>query len=171
MYPTSERLLFRPYDNHDLMFLHSLLSDPEEVRFIGNGRTRDEEGAQRFLDWIYAAYKVDPRLELMVLTRKKDHVKIGHAGLVPQTVDGTREIEIGYWVARSYWNNGYATEAARALFHYGQTNCGIKRFIALIQSGNTISQKVAEKIGMKCEKKITLTGKKVKVYSIETEPG
>lgn len=169
MYLTSERLLFRPYDDHDLAFLHSLLSDPEEVRFIGNGKTRDEEGTKQFLNWIYGSYKLGSDLGLMVLARKKDHVKIGHAGLVPQTVDGVREIEIGYWIAREHWNNGYATEAAGTLLHYGQTHCGINRFIALIQNGNTASQKVAEKIGMKCEKEITITGKRVSVYSIESK--
>lgn len=45
---TSERLLFRQYHDDDFDFLMSLLSDPEVVRFIGNGETRDENGGNIF---------------------------------------------------------------------------------------------------------------------------
>jgi hypothetical protein len=35
---TSERLIFRPYNDNDFEFLMSLLSDSEIVRFIGIGK-------------------------------------------------------------------------------------------------------------------------------------
>lgn len=79
----SERLLFRPYNDNDFDFLMFLLSDPEMVRFIGNGRTRDRNGGKDFLDWIYRTYKVGKDMGLMVLIRKEDNIPIGHAGLVP----------------------------------------------------------------------------------------
>lgn len=40
---TSKRLLFRRYNDDDFNFLMSLLSDPEVVRFIGNGEIRDKK--------------------------------------------------------------------------------------------------------------------------------
>lgn len=163
---TSERLLFRPYNDDDFDFLMSLLSDPEMVRFIGNGHTRDKSGGRSFLDWIYGTYKVCNNMGLMVLVRKEDKVPIGHAGLVPQTIDDIEEIEIGYWISREYWGQGYATEAARALRDYGNKQLGKQRFISLIQPGNYASQKVARKIGMNLEKKIVLGGQDVNVYSI-----
>ncbi|WP_100488322.1 GNAT family N-acetyltransferase [Sporolactobacillus pectinivorans] len=164
---TSERLHFRQYNDNDLDFLLSLLSDPQEVRFIGSGKTHNREGAKQFLNWIYGSYKINPDFGLMVLTRKKDNVKIGHAGLVPQVINGVKEIEIGYWIARNYWHNGYATEAAKALLDYGKSNCGMRRFIALIQNGNIASQKVAKNIGMELEREMTLSEKKVGVFSVE----
>lgn len=164
---TSERLHFRQYSDNDLDFLLSLLSDPQEVRFIGSGKTHNREGAKQFLNWIYGSYKINPDFGLMVLTRKKDNVKIGHAGLVPQAINGVKEIEIGYWIARDYWHNGYATEAARALLDYGKSTCAIHRFIALIQNGNVASQKIAKNIGMKLEREMMLSEKKVGVFSVE----
>lgn len=164
---TSERLLFRQYTDRDMEFLFSLLSDPEEVRFIGSGKTHDKDGAKQFLNWIYDSYKVDPDFGLMVLVRKKDNITIGHAGLVPQIVEGVTEIEIGYWISHDCWNNGYGTEAAKTLLDYGASNRGIHRFIALIQKGNVASQKIAGKIGMKLERETTRSGKMVGVYSIE----
>lgn len=159
------RLVMRPYQDEDFELLCSLFSDPEVVRFIGNGQTRSRDGAMEFLYWIYRSYKNNPKLGLRVLVRKDDGKKIGHAGLVPQTVNGFEELEIGYWIAKEHWGQGYATEAAEALKDYGIRQLGKKRFVSLIQPANAASRKVAERIGMKLEEEITLAGRKVCVYS------
>ncbi|TWT27141.1 GNAT family N-acetyltransferase [Planomicrobium sp. CPCC 101110] len=159
------RLVMRPYQDEDFGFLCSLFSDPEVVRFIGNGQTRNKDGAMEFLYWIYRSYKTHPKLGLRVLVRKNDGKLIGHAGLVPQTVNGFEELEIGYWIARDHWGQGYATEAAAALKEYGRRQLGKKRFVSLIQPANEASRKVAERIGMELEKEIMLAGRKVCVYS------
>lgn len=163
---TSDRLRFRRYTNEDFDFLMSLLSDPDVVRYIENGNVRDKEGGQDFLNWIYRTYEFGEYYGLMVLVNKEDNSLIGHAGLVPQTIDGKEEIEIGYWIAKRYWKKGYATEAAKTLLGYGRTQLKLERFIALIQPANIASQKVAEKIGMTLEKEIVLKGQDVYLYSL-----
>ncbi|SET48953.1 Protein N-acetyltransferase, RimJ/RimL family [Salinibacillus kushneri] len=162
---TSDRLLFQPYRDEDFPFLMSLLSNPEVVRFIGNGTTKDESGGKDFLHWIYRTYTYGKDLGLMVLVNKKDKTRIGHAGLIPQRVDGKEEIEIGYWIAREYWGKGYASEAAKALLDYGEKHIDQERFIALIQSEHFVSQKVAKKLGMEFDKIVILNGRKVHVYT------
>ncbi|PSL40147.1 RimJ/RimL family protein N-acetyltransferase [Planomicrobium soli] len=159
------RLVMRPYQDEDFEFLCSLFSDPEVVRFVGNGQTRSKDGAMEFLYWVYRSYKTNPKLGLRVLVRKDDGKLIGHAGLVPQTVNGFEELEIGYWIAREHWGQGYATEAASALKEYGSRQLGRKRFVSLIQPANTASRKVAERIGMELEKEIVLAGRTIYVYS------
>ncbi|MBH9964907.1 GNAT family N-acetyltransferase [[Bacillus] enclensis] len=162
----SERLQFRNYTDTDLDFLHSLLSDPEMVRYIGDGKTRDLEGAEKFLNWIYHTYTIGRDLGLMVLETKSTKTRIGHAGLVPQMINGKNEMEIGYWISKDYWGSGYAKEAALVLMDIGRDQLDISRFIALIQLGNTPSKKVAGKLGMTIESEIVLNGQKVQVYSI-----
>ncbi|MFD1451761.1 MULTISPECIES: GNAT family N-acetyltransferase [Oceanobacillus] len=162
---TSERLLFRQYHDDDFDFLMSLLSDPEVVRFIGNGETRDENGGNIFLNWIYSTYEVGENIGLRLLVRKEDNTLIGHAGIVPQTIDNTLEMEIGYWISRKYWGKGYATEAAGALLDYGNKQLDTQRFISLIQPDNISSQNVARKIGMELDKEIVLGGRNVNLYS------
>lgn len=162
---TSERLLFRLYTQDDFDFLYDMLSDREMVRYIGNGDTRDEEGTQAFLDWIYSHYKRHMEYGLKVIVRKEDNVPVGHAGIVPQKVNSKDELEIGYWIARAYWGNGYASESAKALLHRGVNQLGVDRFISLIQQGNVASRKVADKNGMSVEAEIVLKGRNVYVYS------
>ncbi|OZI10938.1 GNAT family N-acetyltransferase [Bacillaceae bacterium SAS-127] len=159
----SERLLFRPYNDNDIDFLGSLLTNPNIVRYIGNGQTRDEEGIKKFLDWIYDTYSEDENYGLKMLLEKGSNKPIGHAGLIPQIINGTEEIEIGYWISEEYWNRGFATEAARGFLEYGK-RLNVGKMIALIQVNNIASQKVAKKIGMQLEKEIILNGKGVFVY-------
>ena len=59
--------------------------------------------------------------------------------------------ELGYWVGRSYWNRGYATEAAEAMLMYGFTELGLKRIYAHHFKRNPSSGRVMQKIGMKRE--------------------
>jgi RimJ/RimL family protein N-acetyltransferase len=163
----SERLFFRPYKEADFEFLMSLLADPEMVKFIGTGKVRDEKESRDFLSWIYKTYEAGDNLGLQVLVRKEDNGPVGHAGLVPQKIDGVNELEIGYWIARSHWGGGYATEAAAALLDHGRNTLGRNRFISLIQPENTASEKVARNIGMRLEKRIVLGEKDVNVFTTE----
>ena len=102
---TSQRLIFRLYELGDMDFLYSMLSDSQMMKYIGNGNTRNREESHAFLERIQSHYK----------KRKKDGVPVGHAGIIPQQIDGEDELEIGYWIAKEFWGNGYAIEAASAL--------------------------------------------------------
>ena len=165
----SDRLEFRTYTDEDFHFLYSLLSDPEMIRYIGKGQTRDKNGALEFLYWIYRSYKENPQGGLLLLVRKEDGRRIGHAGLVAQNIEGADELEVGYWVAKDFWGQGYGKEAAEALRDYGLQQLGRKRLISLIQPDNRASRKVAEHIGMTVEKEIVLSGKNVWVYAMDKE--
>ena len=59
--------------------------------------------------------------------------------------------EMGYWIGKPYWNQGYCTEAARALLRYGFTDLGLNRIYASYLARNPASGRVMEKIGMTYE--------------------
>ena len=59
--------------------------------------------------------------------------------------------ELGYWIGKPYWNNGYCTEAARAALRYGYRALGLNRIFACHLSRNPASGRVMEKIGMTYE--------------------
>jgi [ribosomal protein S5]-alanine N-acetyltransferase len=59
--------------------------------------------------------------------------------------------EIGYWIGVPYWGNGYATEAARALLHYGFDQLKLNRIYASHFSNNPASGRIMAKLGMKPE--------------------
>ena len=99
---TSERLVFRLYNYNDLDFLISMLKDPEMMQYIGNGHTRNIEEAHTFLERILGHYEQNKEFGLKLLIRKEDGIPVGHAGIVPQHIDGENELEIGYWITRKF---------------------------------------------------------------------
>jgi RimJ/RimL family protein N-acetyltransferase len=73
----------------------------------------------------------------------------GGIGLV--LADAHKHAELGYWIGAPYWGKGYATEAARAVVEFGFGTLHLNRIFAHHFAGNTGSQKVLEKIGMRHE--------------------
>lgn len=61
--------------------------------------------------------------------------------------DGTAEI--GYWIGRPYWRQGFATEAARAVIEFGFTKGAVKRFTCCHFTDNPASGRVIEKLGFR----------------------
>ncbi|MGG2055344.1 GNAT family N-acetyltransferase [Lysinibacillus pakistanensis] len=161
----SERLILVNYTEDDISFLENLLSNPNMVRYIGNGEVRNREQANKFFEWIIEHYKLNRNYGLKLIKDKVTGKKIGHAGLVPQIVEEDHYIEVGYWIEENYWGKGYASEVALALIDYGLNELKLPKIIALIQNGNIASEKVAIKNGLKKEKEILLNEKIVSIYT------
>lgn len=76
---------------------------------------------------------------------------VGDCGLVPTTVEGDAEIELGWIVARSHQGLGVATEAAAAWRDHALVTLGLPRIVSMISEENVASRRVAEKLGMQAE--------------------
>jgi ribosomal-protein-alanine N-acetyltransferase len=59
--------------------------------------------------------------------------------------------ELGYWIGVPYWGQGFATEAASAVMAFGFETLRLHKIYASHFAGNTASQRVLEKIGMRHE--------------------
>jgi [ribosomal protein S5]-alanine N-acetyltransferase len=70
---------------------------------------------------------------------------IGHAGI--QHLEGTDDVELGYYLGRAAWGQGYATEAARACLDYGFETIKLPRIVATVRLENAASRHVLEKLG------------------------
>jgi len=66
-------------------------------------------------------------------------------------VEAHRHAELGYWIGVPFWGRGYATEAASAAVAFGFETLHLNRIFAHHFAGNTASQRVLEKIGMRHE--------------------
>ncbi|SEN35645.1 GNAT family N-acetyltransferase [Lihuaxuella thermophila] len=162
----TKRLQFRPYQWTDLDFLASLWANPDVVRYIGNGKTKNiEEIRALFPAWVKRSQS---GFGLQVAVLKESGEPIGHAGLIRQEVDGKHEWEIGYWLAKKYWGQGFATEAALGFRDHAVQQLGISRVISIIQPANHASIHVAQKIGMVKEKETIFRSVPVLIYSLET---
>jgi len=57
-------------------------------------------------------------------------------------------IEIGWRLARPYWGQGYAVEAAQAALDDGFDRLGLAEIVAITAVGNARSRRVMERLGM-----------------------
>jgi ribosomal-protein-alanine N-acetyltransferase len=147
----TERLILRHQVPADLDDLWALYCDPEITRYIPDApRSRAE--AQEELEWHMNGHPKYPELGLWATVQKETGTFIGRCGLLPWTIDGQNEVEVAYTIAREYWGQGLATEAAQAILQYGFERLNLPRLISLIDPDNIASQRVAEKIGMTFEK-------------------
>ena len=62
-----------------------------------------------------------------------------------------RRAELGYWVARAAWGQGYATEAAQALLDWALGGLRLERIHARSFAGNAASAGVLRKLGFREE--------------------
>ena len=83
------------------------------------------------------------------ITYRKDGKLLGAVDLTVRRSHS--RAELGYWIGKPYWGNGYCTEAARAVIEYGFTVLGFNRIFALYMTRNPSSGRVMEKLGMKFE--------------------
>jgi len=81
---------------------------------------------------------------------KSNQELIGDCGLEHTKFEGRPCVEIGYDFLSKYWNQGYATEAAKAVRDYAirELNIDPKSVCSFIRTNNKASQRVSEKIGM-----------------------
>lgn len=71
---------------------------------------------------------------------------IGAIGLIIDK--GFNRGELGYWIGKEYWNQGYCTEAARAVLEYGFSQLFLHKITSSHFARNPSSGKVMSKIGM-----------------------
>ena len=149
----------------DLDAVHGLFADPEAMRFSLTG-VRDREATREGLTRAIAAFEHRGHGFLAALLRI-DGRYVGHAGLLTQEVDGHEVTEIAYWFLRRHWNRGLATEAAAACRDHGFDVLGRESLCSLIRPANLASRRVAEKLGMRCERRTVWKGVDVCVYRVD----
>lgn len=128
---------------------------PNIVRYAGNEKivenTRTmphpyfDEDAISWLNMANEGFKNGSQY-IMAIRRKSDNSFIGGIGLTPDIKNN--RAELGYWVAEPFWNQGYASEAVKAILKYGFKALALNKIIAVYLTTNEASGKVMVKNGM-----------------------
>jgi RimJ/RimL family protein N-acetyltransferase len=92
------------------------------------------------------------------ITRRSDNALLGAISLM--TIQSEHQAELGYWVGKPYWSQGYCTEAARAIVQYAFDELKLIRVHACHLSRNPASGAVMRKLGMQHEGRRRLHARK-----------
>lgn len=150
IYLTTERLVLRDWQEKDRDLFREINRDPKVMEFYPHRRSHAE--ADEMMERINRLIAEDGHCFLAVAPRDTDEA-MGYCGLStlrglePALPDGT--VEIGWRLATRFWGQGYVTEAARALLHYGFETRGLDEIVSFAVTDNHRSIAVMRRLGMR----------------------
>jgi ribosomal-protein-alanine N-acetyltransferase len=146
---STPRLLLRDLRPTDLDDLYEYASDPEIDRYTPWDRYMSLDEAREDLGRYIARYE-QGHFRAWGIEYRADKKLIGitNFGFISSE---DRRAEMGYTIARKYWGQGLATEAAQALIQYGFEKLNLARIEAVVLPENVASAKVLLKSGMQYE--------------------
>ena len=141
MFARTERLLLRPGFPEDAPALAMAIGDEAVVRNLAvvpwPYSLRDAEA--------FLAAPKDPVLPSLLVAERTDGAPrlVGACGLGRRP---SGAVELGYWIARSFWGRGFATEACEALIGIARA-LGLSQLEASHFIDNPASARVLDKLG------------------------
>jgi ribosomal-protein-alanine N-acetyltransferase len=163
------RLIVRRLSRQDLPALTAILSDPKVMEYSVRG-VCDEAATARFIDGCldcYAAHGMGP----WALEDKASHELVGFCGVSPEAVNGIEEANLGYRLARRYWGQGLASEAARGVLDALRASGQLESVVVIIEPEHIASLKVAERAGFKDFEVLEFHGRPVRLYRLNALAG
>jgi len=160
----TDRLLLRMIRADDLDHLALLLSDPDVVKYVGDGQPAGRDEAEQALKSIIKHWQTHGFGRWAVVEKSSGEF-IGFGGL--RSLFGTPEVV--YHLAKAHWGKGYATELARAAVRFGFQERGFDRIVAITKPQNTASINVMDKVGLHFEKHARYYDIDVIQYEIKRE--
>ena len=142
---TTERLILRPWRESDALTLFKYASDPEVGPRAGWPPHKSVEDSLEIIRTVFSG-------EGMWAVELKDTAEaIGCVGYLPASASNLKilpdQAEVGYWIARPFWGQGFCTEALRAIISYCFNEKGFSVLWGDYFPDNPASGKVMAKCG------------------------
>ena len=145
------RLLLRASGPADAANIARTLSDRRVARLSGLPTTSGYSihDARRFVRRSRKGLNDGSTCYLSIILRGTGEL-VGGCGFDPIRFDN-RNAHIGYWIARSHWGNGYASEAASLLIAAGFRDLGLRRVYTAVLPENVRSIRLLRRLGFRTE--------------------
>lgn len=141
----TERLILRPWEETDAESLYEYAKDPEVGPIAGWPVHTSIENSLEIIKTVLSAP------EIYAICLKEDNKAIGSIGLQlngsTDMTDKDDECELGYWIGKPFWGNGYVPEAVNELLRHGFENLNMNIIWCGYYDGNVKSKRVQEKAG------------------------
>ena len=139
----TERLRLRQPSREDIGSIAALASDWEVAKQTQRiPHPYSALDAEQWIDSVMADESTEIDLIVTLVARQS---VIGAIGLAPTRFgEGS---ELGFWIGKPYWGQGYATEAAIGLVEYAFGELGLAQIVAGAFPENRASCRVLEKVG------------------------
>ena len=142
------RLVLAPWTEQDLAPFAALNADPEVMRYFPKTLTTEESNA--LVDRLRSMW-AEHGYGLSAVRRRQDDAFIGMVGIQKVLNPGypfAPAVEVGWRLAKAFWRQGYASEAARAALAHGFDVLDLNEIVAFTAVNNQPSRAVMTSLGM-----------------------
>jgi 8-oxo-dGTP diphosphatase len=157
----TKRLLLRPLQSADAPAFHRLINDWDICRKLPDAPF--PYPVQLAAEWIAAAAadREAGKAQQFALVEEASGVLIGCAGL--RLARDGKSADLGYWIGRKYWRQGFGLEVAARLTSWGLAEMQINKVTATVAEDNEASLAVLARAGF------METGKGTKAFLCRAE--
>lgn len=146
------RLRLRPLTSADLPALATrVFADPQVIRYLPKRDLTPMARAQRTLTGYTHLWEHQP-VGGVAITAKTDGEFMGMCDL--DHLAESTDWELGYYLGKAYWGQGFTTEAVRALLRFAFDTGAVERVVAAIMPENVASRRVLEHLGFVYEREV-----------------
>lgn len=164
----TERLELRIPQERDLDAYVDIHEDPQVLQYLNTlGVSAGRAAGWRSIALLIGHWQLRGYGHWTVVERASGDV-IGRVGL--WYPEGWPGVELGWIIRRSRWNEGFATEAARAAIDFAFGPARLTHLISMIRTDNARSIRVADKLGLTIERTLSLKEGDTLVYGIRRVP-
>lgn len=144
----SKRLTLQDHSIEDLPEYHSLISDAENMVFLPDLMSHSLDETENTLLQILDDAGRDERKKYYLGIFLKDKTYIGEIGysVLEKDASGFKRVNLGYFIKKEFWNNGYTSEAVKALIHFAFTENKVNK----IETGCLAHNSASENVMIKC---------------------
>lgn len=147
----TERLILRKFNINDAMEVQRMAGDSEVSSNTLNIPYPYADGlAEEWIKSLETDYHNGKSLVFAICLKETGQLE----GAIGLTLQLTYQLaELGYWIGKEYWNQGYCTEAVKSIIDYGFKKLKLHKIYATYFTNNPASGRVMEKAGMHFEAK------------------
>jgi ribosomal-protein-alanine N-acetyltransferase len=146
----TKRLILRPFLFEDAPAVQRLAGEKDIASTTLHIPHPYEDGmAEEWISKLQEEFEKGEQVTFAIVHRGGNYLigAIGLSGIIMEN----ETAEVGYWIGKPYWNQGYCTEAAWEVLNYSFNVLGLNRIYARHFKGNSSSGRVMQKLGMKHE--------------------
>lgn len=158
IYIETERLILRQFNLDDAEELNSICNQSYVLKWMPDWKSSVED-TKEMIGWFADQYPMPTKNSariILAVTLKSNAKLIGTIG-IGNKEEVNNEIEIAFFISEQYCNNGYISEASKAMIQWVFDNLKLDYLVSIVEPDNIPSQKVVEKCGfIKLETKMIL---------------
>ena len=142
----TKRLTLRPFDQGDIQAVVTISTNPGVSRYMQDMIYPTEQEASKWISMLARLYDPTAPFIVLAIVPKNELEPVGYIGLHPKE-ELDNEVEILYAIVEGAQNQGYATEAGKALVDWCFETTDTPFIAAIVRPDNTPSARVVQKLG------------------------